>query len=66
MGIRFDGNFMYFGVVVFFYYDFLLIKVISYGVIYRDVVIKLFRVLREFRIRGVKVWFNLSLVYFVV
>lgn len=55
MGIRFDGNFMYFGVVVFFYYDFLLIKVISYGVIYRDVVIKLFRVLREFRIRGVKV-----------
>lgn len=56
MGIRLDGNSMFPGAVVSPHYDSLLTKVISKGSTHRDAATKLLRALREFRVRGVKVW----------
>ena len=56
MGIRLDGNSMFPGAVVSPHYDSLLTKVISKGSTHRESATKLLRALREFRVRGVKVW----------
>jgi len=56
MGIRLDGNSMFPGAVISPHYDSLLTKVISHGSNHRDAATKLLRALREFRVRGVKVF----------
>lgn len=55
MGIRLDSVFGFVGVIIFFYYDFLLVKVIVKVRDYLVVVVKMLRIFKEFRIRGVKV-----------
>lgn len=55
MGIWLDSVFGFVGVIIFFYYDFLLVKVIVKVRDYLVVVVKMLRIFKEFRIRGVKV-----------
>ena len=58
MGIRLDSASAFSGAIVSPHYDSLLVKVISHAQDHRDAATKLTRSLKEFRIRGVKVFFD--------
>ncbi len=53
-GVRLDGASAYGGAVITPYYDSLLVKVTTWGTNFRQACQRMDRVLREFRIRGVK------------
>lgn len=61
MGIRLDSASTFSGAVISPHYDSLLIKVIAHGNDNKDAANKLVRALKEFRIRGVKVYYLLLL-----
>lgn len=66
MGIRLDSVLGFVGVIIFFYYDFLLVKVIVKVRDYLVVVVKMLRIFKEFRIRGVKVSLYKSIYVIIV
>jgi pyruvate carboxylase len=53
-GIRLDSGNAYTGAIITPYYDSLLVKATTYGLTHQGAVQKMIRVLKEFRIRGVK------------
>ena len=55
MGIRLDSASAYAGAIITPYYDSLLVKVIAHAKDHEKACAKMFRAIREFRIRGVKV-----------
>ena len=55
MGIRLDGGPAYAGAIISPYYDSLLVKIIAHARNREAACVKMERVLKEFRIRGVKV-----------
>lgn len=53
-GVRLDGGNGYPGAIITPYYDSLLVKISTYAVTFEQAATKMYRTLREFRIRGVK------------
>ena len=53
-GVRLDSGNAYTGAIITPYYDSLLVKTTTYGRTHKEAVEKMLRVLKEFRIRGVK------------
>lgn len=53
-GVRLDSGNAYTGAIITPYYDSLLVKTTTYGLTHKEAAQKMLRVLREFRIRGVK------------
>ena len=67
MGIRLDSASAFAGAIVSPHYDSLLVKVIAHAADMPSAARKMYRALREFRIRGVKVkFFKLSLKFIPV
>ena len=62
MGIRLDSASAFAGAVISPYYDSLLVKVISHARDHETASAKMLRALKEFRIRGVKVRFQIYLI----
>ena len=53
-GVRLDSGNAYTGAIITPYYDSLLVKTTTYGLTHKEAAQKMLRVLKEFRIRGVK------------
>ena len=53
-GVRLDSGNSYTGAIITPYYDSLLVKTTTYGLTHKEAAQKMLRVLKEFRIRGVK------------
>lgn len=53
-GVRLDSGNAYTGAIITPYYDSLLVKTTTYGRTHKEAAEKMLRVLKEFRIRGVK------------
>jgi pyruvate carboxylase len=65
MGIRLDGASAFAGAIISPYYDSLLVKVIAHAGDLQASAAKMNRALREFRVRGVKVRYNIGRINYI-